>query len=182
MKKLTICAAVAVLATTMHAATVGWSMAGASAYANSTYNFLVIGQNNVASIAAITAILDAGKSIDAYAFGSGTIAANGFGTMNAAASGKTLDSGEYTAFFVLFDSDSPVAGESKYVVISGASTLTKTIADTTASVTFAAGNVASIVGDSSNWKSYGTGAIPEPTSGLLLTLGVAALALRRKRA
>ena len=182
MKKLTICAAVAVLATTMHAATVGWSMAGATAYANNAYNFLVIGQNTVASIAAITEILDAGKGIDTYAFGGGTIAANGTGMMSAVGSPKTLGSGTYESFFVLFDSDSPVAGESKYVIISGAANLTKTIADTTATVTFVGGNVASIVGDASNWKSYGTGTIPEPTSGLLLTLGVAALALRRKRA
>ena len=182
MKKLTICAAVAVLATTMHAATVGWAMAGATAYANSTYNFLVIGQNEVASIAAITAILDAGKSIDTYAFGGGTIAANGSAITLPSDSGKTLGSGTYESFFVLFDSDSPVAGESKYVIISGASNLTRTIADSTATVSFSAGSVASIVGDASNWKSYGTGTIPEPTSGLLLTLGVAALALRRKRA
>ena len=182
MKKLTICAAVAVLATTMHAATVGWSMAGATAYANNAYNFLVIGQNTVASIAAITEILDAGKSIDTYAFGGGTIAANGSAITLPSASGKTLGSGTYESFFVLFDSGSPVAGESKYVIISGSANLTKEIVSSSATVSFTAGNVASIVGDSSNWKSYGTGAIPEPTSGLLLTLGVAALALRRKRA
>ena len=34
----------------------------------------------------------------------------------------------------------------------------------------------------SAWKDVNTGAVPEPTSGLLMLLGVAGLALRRRRA
>ena len=34
----------------------------------------------------------------------------------------------------------------------------------------------------SGWKTYGSSPVPEPTSGLLLLLGVAGLALKRKRA
>lgn len=171
------------MACAANAAAVGWSCAGLSSYAGDAYNFFVIGQNGVSDIAAITALLDEGSSIDSYAFGGGTVAANGNAQQAFGSSGKSLDAGTYTGFFVLFDSATPKAGESNYLVVSGAGTLTKTLAATTASVTFAAGNASSIAGNASNWKSFGTSSsVPEPTSGLLMLLGMAGLALRRKRA
>lgn len=184
MKKLMILAVGAMLATVTNAAAVGWTLATGSGttYANDAYQFFVIGQKGTDSIATITALLDAGSSVDSYALGSGKIGSAGTGMTAANASGATLDAGDYTAFFVLFDSASPTAGESKYVVVSGTSTLSKSIAATTASVTFASGNVSSMLSNASNWKSYGSSSVPEPTSGLLMLLGVAGLALRRKRA
>ena len=180
MKKLIVALAAIALGVAANAATVGWSLAtGANTYGNYAYQFFVIGQNGADSIATITALLDAGTSTDSYAFGSGlTSATAGAGTVAAGASGKSLDAGTYTSFFVLFDSDAPTAGD-KYVVVSGAANLTKTISPTTATVTFASGNANSIVSNPANWQTYG---VPEPTSGLLLLLGVAGLALRRKRA
>ena len=180
MKKLIIAFAGLAFACVANAATVGWSLAGASSYVGDAYSFFVIGQNGTESIAAITALLDAGSSVDSYAFHSGKIANNGTGTVTAGASGKTLGAGSYTSFFIVFDSDSPAAGSSNYAVVSGASNLSKDISATTASITFAAGNVSSTLSNASNWKSYG--AVPEPTSGLLMLLGMAGLALRRKRA
>lgn len=183
MKKLIMFAVCAMLAAVTNAAAVGWSLATGSGatYANDAYKFFVIGQNGADSIATITALLDAGSSVDSYAFGNGTIGATGTGMVAATVAGQpTLNAGTYESFFVLFDSASPTAGASKYVVISGASTLIKTIADTTANVTFASGNVSSTLANASNWSSYG--AVPEPTSGLLMLLGMAGLALRRKRA
>ena len=170
------------LAVATQAAAVGWTLAtgSGSTYANDAYQFFVIGQNGADSIATITALLDAGTATDAYAFGSGTIGSTGTGMVGTSSSGKSLDAGNYTAFFVLFDSATPKAGESKYVVVSGTSTLSKTIAATTANVTFASGSAASTLSNASNWQSYG--AVPEPTSGLLMLLGMAGLALRRKRA
>jgi len=188
MKKLIVFAACAMLAAVTKAAAVGWTLAGASAYANDAYQFFVIGQNGATSIAAITALLDAGTDTSSYAFGSGQVGAAGSASVVAAASGKSLDAGTYTGFFVIFDEASPASGASNYAVVSGASTLTKTIGTTAASVQFASGNVSSILSDSSNWKSFGPatptpgpGPIPEPTSGLLLVVGGAMLALRRKQ-
>ena len=102
--------------------------------------------------------------------------------MMAKNSGKTLDEGTYASFFVLFDATTPVAGESKYTVISGGANQSKGVGATTASVTFAAGNVAAAVANTANWKSFGSAGpvAPEPTSGLLLLLGMAGLALKRK--
>ena len=183
MKKLLVFAAFAMLAVVTHAAAVGWSLAGATSYANDKYQFFVIGQNGATSIATITALLDAGTSVDSYAFGSGAIAANGSANVGTSASGKTLDAGTYEGFFVVFDAASPASGSANYAVVSGATGLTKTIAATTANVTFAAGSAATILGNADNWKSFGTGGgdIPEPTSGLLLLVGAGMLALRRKQ-
>jgi hypothetical protein len=181
MKKLIMFAACAMLAAYTQAAAVGWSMAGATSFVGDKYMFFVEGQNGATSIATIKALLDAGTDVSSYAFGSGTIAANGTANIGTSASGKTLDAGTYSSFFVVFDSDTLTVGETKYAVVSGAANLTKTIGATTANVTFGAANQATVLNNSANWASYGT-AVPEPTSGLLMLVGLGALALRRKRA
>ena len=184
MKKLLVFAACAMLAAVTQAAAVGWSLAGAGNYANDTYQFFVIGQKGVSSIATITALLDAGTDTSSYAFGSGKVNGSGAANVAATAAGQpTLDAGTYTAFFVVFDAAEPAAGSANYAVVSGAATLTKTIAATTAQVAFAGGNASSILNNADNWKSFGTGGgdIPEPTSGLLLLVGAGMLALRRKQ-
>ena len=179
MKKLMILAAGMMLAVGANAATVGWSLGGAAAYAGDAYQFFVIGQKGATDIATITTLLDAGTSTAGYALGSGVIGSAGSVLQSPAGSGQTLGAGTYTAFFVVFDDATPKAGESKYVVVSGQTGMTKEIASTTANVSFGAGNVSSIVGDASNWKTYGE---PEPTSALMMLFGLAGLALRRKRA
>lgn len=163
----------------IRAATVGWNVAGAGkSYAGNAYMVFVVGQND-ADLATITALLDAGSSVDAYVFGSGVLNQSGVGSVTSTASGKKLDVGTYTAFLVLFDSASPTAGD-KYLLISGASGLTKEVGAATAAITFMTGNIADLVANAANWKSYGTN-VPEPTSGLLLLVGGAMLALRRKQ-
>ena len=184
MKKLVVFAACAMFAAVTQAASVGWSLAGASAYANDAYQFFVIGQNGATSIATITALLDAGTDTSSYAFGSGKVGSTGSANVPAASSGKSIsDAGTYTGFFVIFDAPTPASGSANYAVVSGATTLTKTIAANTASTAFASGNASSILNDSSNWKSFGptSGGVPEPTSGLLLLVGAGMLALRRKQ-
>lgn len=181
MKKLMTMAAVIMAAAISQAASVGWSVAtGSTTYANASYYFFVLGQNGVENIATVTGLLETGGDVSSYAFGSGTLAANGSHTATATTTGKSLAAGSYESFVVLFDSATPTSGDSLYVVISGQPNQTKEVSATTANVVFATGSAASIVNTASNWKSYGSN-VPEPTSGMLALLGMAGLALRRKR-
>ena len=184
MKKMIVFAASAMLAAVTQAAAVGWTLAGANSYANDAYQFFVIGQKGATSIATITALLDAGTDTSSYAFGSGTVSSTGAASqLSGVAGAPTLDAGTYESFFVVFDTPTATAGSSNYAVVSGAANLTKTIGATTAQITFASGNVSSTLNNTANWKSFGTssGGVPEPTSGLLLLVGGAMLALRRKQ-
>ena len=181
MKKMIMAVAIVCAAALVNAATVGWNLAtGSSTYANDSYMIFIVGQNGVSSVDQIDALLGDGKDVSSYAFGNGAIGSTGTGSVSASASGKTLGAGSYTAFMALFDSATPVAGEAKYALISGASGFSKTVGATTASVSFVSGAQGTFLGNASNWNNFGS--VPEPTSGLLLLLGMAGLALKRKHA
>ena len=179
MKKLIIAVAAICSATILNAAAVGWTNAGLGNYKGNAYDVFVIGQNGVESIAQITEILGAGGDISSYAFGSGTVANNGTANLLASSTSPQLGAGTYESFFVVFDSATPTEG-SKYALVSGIANQTQTIADTTAKITFGTANQSTFYANADNWKSYGS--VPEPTSGLLMLLGMAGLALRLKRA
>lgn len=187
MKKMIIAACAIALAGLTQAATVGWGYAGSISNAEakgSAYAFFIIGQNGVTSEAQIADMISAGTDVSAYAFGTGKTTANGIVNQAAATSGKTIDiTGDTTleAFMVVFNDDT-VADATKFLVIGNddcglANGYKKTLNASSTTANFAAGNVANYVNNSSNWQD-----IPEPTSGLLLLLGVAGLALKRKRA
>jgi len=179
MKKLILAAAIVCAAAISQAASVGWSLAGLNNYAGDAYNFFIIGQNEVTSVAQITALIDAGNSVSSYAFYQGSVGNNGAANVGAASSGLSVpNSADYTAFFIVFDdADATKAGNYLAITKDQASGLSKSVNETAGTVAFAAGNQATYANNAANWT-----AVPEPTSGLLMLLGMAGLALRRKRA
>ena len=173
MKKLLTLAAIVVLAATTHAAAVGWTIMGAANYKNNDYSLFVIGQNGVTDLAQITALIAADADVSSYAFASGSVAANGSIMVTATASGKTITysgSGmdEYSAFAVIWNGD---ATEATYT-----STVKISMDNDATSKTFTFGN------QTANLTANSFAVVPEPTSGLLMLVGLAGLALRRRRA
>ena len=172
MRKLIIAAAIVCAAAISQAAAVGWSAAGATGY--STYDMFVIGKNGVTGVDQMKAIVAAG-GLDAaseYAFAEGTLK-NGAAVQAANTSPYSITysgsgTDNYTAFIFVEDA----AGEQA----SHTSTFDFAIANNDTPKTLTFGNQAS------NYTANSFAVAPEPTSGLLLLLGVAGLALRRRRA
>ena len=175
MKKLLILAAVTMIAAVSHAAAVGWTIAGATAYAGGKYDVFVIGQNGVTGADQIAALVEADKSVSAYAFyEGGTVTSTGSATLANSTSGKSITySGSgtdtYQAFAVLWTDDGKKA--------SYTSTASISMANNSTAKTFLFGNQSSNLAN-----NQFTVNVPEPTSGLMLLLGMAGLALKRRRA
>lgn len=83
---------------------------------------------------------------------------------------NTTGGNDYSFYFILESGDYTFTSDTKAGIAAPVTASTKTIAF---------GNLATATQDASNWQSS---AVPEPTSGLLMLLGMAGLALRRKRA
>ena len=184
MRKLIIGLAAVALAGSLHAATAAWGMSndGAKTYANASI-YMVLSSNYDAAISA----LNAGGSNVATTMAGYTIN----DTADKHLSGKGAGSGYY---------DNAQSGESYYwiVVMSNGGA----VADgqqyySTSAITYSTMNDAGAIATGSNVPTNfslvdtsknlftgtsGTVGAPEPTSGLLLLLGVAGLALKRKRA
>ena len=186
MKKLMIAAAIVCAAAFAQASSVAWDVAWA--YAVDTSNPTYTGDESFAGtywLVALSGDSTAGISVDntgKLTLGAGMTQA-GTGSISDSAFGSKItgltaaDNGDKYAL-VIFDSNYKYYGVSDVAAIAGVIDEPPTDGTT---ITF------SNIYDSADDANYMVAnikaeAVPEPTSGLLLLLGVAGLALKRKRA
>ena len=174
MKKLMMALGAVVVATSVHAAAITWGISAITASPDNAAGAGMVGYFLDASTYSVFSALTADKVADyvtsKYTY-TGTTTKNG--RTGAIALGVT--SGNYSpldevsGYVVLFDT-SDASTAKNYVATS---VVTGSIPSSGATTALDFGTLASNGG----WT-----AVPEPTSGLLLLLGMAGLALKRKRA
>ena len=176
MKKLLITVALAICCAVANAATVNWS---ANAIQSSPDVSVAAGWLVQIYASTVEYSYDSAKaeSISTWATGS-TVAAGT--TFRATGSGTQSDGTTASYYAVIYDASS-VAAAKNYIVSDSVSVTTPANG---ASVNLAFGAMTATTAANkflnSSWTA--TAAVPEPTSGLLILLGMAGLALRRRRA
>ena len=188
MKKLIVCAALAMAAAVSQGATMKWASGGIGLPPDGS------GSATAAKVATQLFVLDAtaygqletavaGKSAadvstyiyDNYKSASGAITA---GTWNKGAVTQTdtasYDAGD-TAYAVLLYTSTGTDGKDYYIGNYGSWEFSSAVNKTV-------GNMGLKLNGSGAAMSWQTASVPEPTSGLLMLIGMAGLALRRKRA
>ena len=195
MKKLMMAAAIVCAVASVQAANVTWKAAGIEASTASSADgyityFLMATDDTGAMNSKLWSIEDAtaaAQAKDASAFASHTIPAAKVGTVDTEEA-FTISSAKYTGSASSWVSTS---GDSKYGYFYAVVFNAETIADATefliAGGAEADGSAKLLFGtatanQSINLAAGAWQAIPEPTSGLLMLLGIAGLALKRKRA
>ena len=200
MKRIMIAATVIAMAIGVNAATVSWTCTnvkdtgGTALSSGASYVFFYTTASAASdAIAAFVAADGTGtdalngllaganwhdtkKTTLAGNFGIGTSAALGGYTLPSNSDVGLADATKYYMFMVVTDTET-VTDATKYFVASGNAT---TAGATTAGSSSGA-NIAFALGSQASNTTWYTAA-PEPTSGLLMLLGMAGLALRRRRA
>lgn len=173
MKKLIIAVAFAICGAIANAATVNWS---ANAIQSSPDTAIGAGWLVQIYASSVDFSYDAAKegSIATWATGS-TVAA---GTTFRAAGSGTQDNGTTASYYAVIYDAATVAAAKNYIVSDNVS-VTVAAAGGNAQLPFGAMTATTSANKflNSSWQS-----VPEPTSGLLMLLGMAGLALRRRRA
>lgn len=169
MKKLILAAAVIGLAVVSQAASVTWKYTGSSA--DTGYTVYLYATAVAATYTSFDALTTA--SIDSAVVTTKKVGPKTTYVTPEVTSGATGITKTSTLYFVLIEDSSATTYKYGSVDVSGKNYVYDPDA------LEAAGDTLPLT--SANFTSTGTIAVPEPTSGLLLFLGVAGLALRRKR-
>ena len=178
MKKLILAAAVAMIGVMANAAVANWSVDNVYAPGTTDYGdgYLVYYFDTSAlTVAAATSALSSGDMSflsNGYA-GADLTDDEGYAE---GASGSIYSAGDsVNGYLVIFNSDT--AATATYAYVSDVETATINNLGANAALSF--GDITATQ-NASNWTA--TTAVPEPTSGLLMLLGMVGLALRRRRA
>lgn len=191
MKKLMIACAAVAMAAVAHAASINWTISNvyspsdstAKVAANSMSAWLFVTANSTdvttiktTTLAAVQAVLDSGDLTGLSSLAA-THGVNSAAGMITGASGlpTNFSSGSLTAFAVVIDS-TDLASAEHYFLVSDGATKSASFTSATGVKMLAWGDQTSYTQGAGKW----TAAAPEPTSGLLLLLGMAGLALKRK--
>ena len=189
MKKLMIACIAMAMAAVAQAASVSWTISNVYSPSDSTakvaagsmsaWLFVTANSTDVTTIktttmAAVQAVLDSGDLTGLASLA----AANGVNPSDGMFTGATglqgFSSGSLTAFAVVVDS-TDLASAQNYFLAGGGAEKSATFTSATGIKTLGWGSQATITQAAGGWT-----AVPEPTSGLLLLLGMAGLALKRK--
>ena len=178
------------MAAVAQAATVNWTITNvytpsdsttkAAAGSMSAWLFVTANSTDVTTIttttmAAVQAVLDSGDLTGLSTLAAAHKTNNAVGGFTGATGlPTTFSSGSLEAFAVVVDS-SELASAEHYFLVSDGATRSASFTSATGMKTLGWGDQTAITQDASKWA-----AVPEPTSGLLLLLGMAGLALKRK--
>lgn len=193
MKKLMTIGVVMALAAVSHAASINWTITNVYSPSGSAEKIAVgtatallfVTANStdvttdipVTTMSAVQAVLDSGNLTGLSGLAAVSKTNGAVGGFTGATGLTGFSSGALTAFVVVVDS-TDLATANNYFIAGGGATKD-------ASFTSATGMKMLGWGDQTNYtqgEGKWTALVPEPTSGLLLLLGMAGLALRRKAA
>ena len=181
MKKILTLIGVVALATCANAASFTWSMTNImqpddnTAMAGVGWSAAWFDNSSGTTLATITALLEAGNLTGAYDAATYTANTTALGTVqvrvNSSGNGNYSQGQVAEGFMIVFDA-ADVADAENYII---------TDSKTSGAVNAAGSNISIAYGKAENygWQAV---AVPEPTSGLLMLVGLAGLALRRRRA
>ena len=193
MKKMIVSVVAIAFGVVANAATVSWAISGVSEGGSALtkgHTYMFFAASEAAANTAIAALGDLNgasafttamngaawndtkKATAAGNFGIGTSAALGSYTLPTNTQLGLDGEKTYYAYAVIFDTET-ITDESKYIV-SNVKSVTTLSNDSALNRAISFGSQSS--------ATWNTVAVPEPTSGLLLLLGMAGLALKRKRA
>lgn len=172
MKKMVMLIAVAVLASFAQAAYVDWQATGLSTYKNQA--FYLFDSSNSSDVLAVLAAVDdnTAATLSGMALTSGTVTSKG------KISALGTDVGSATSVFALVLGGEIADGTEFITITESVSSLAYT-PPATSPGTFS--STIATAGTKGTMSAGGGGDVPEPTSGLLLLVGGAMLALRRKQ-
>jgi len=189
MKKLIFACFAVTMAAVAQAASINWTITNvyspsdstAKIAANSMSAWLFVTANSTdvttvktTTMVAVQAVLDSGDLTGLSSLAAAHASNTAAGTIGGATGLTGFSSGSLTAFAVVVDS-TDLATASNYFLVSDGTTKTATFTSATGAKALAFGDQTSYSQGAGKWS-----AVPEPTSGLLLLLGMAGLALKRK--